>query len=126
MKKLNDDILESAKEVEEFSEEIFESFFEEYRSFAFYNAFLKDDKCKKLINEKEEILNKNPKIRNILENETISSLTKEETKTLIEIQKLNFDIRRREEMNLLRFGIETGYFLIGKLVYKKEDLNDSK
>lgn len=70
---------------------------------------LKDkEEYKKLNNEVENIMRLFPKVRNLIENEEVTDLSKEELESVLKIIQLNSDITSLEIREIFKIGIQEG------------------
>lgn len=92
-----------------------ENNFAEFVSDSF--VFLKESnsRYKSYIEQKSKILNEFPNIREMLENDDICDLKKEEVKALKSYLNLEDDCREMEEKEMFLRGMKEAYYLFKKL-----------
>ncbi len=70
---------------------------------------------KNILKEKEQILDKFPNLRNIIEFDSIKALSKEEAQGFVKLQNLLLWQHSIEQEELYLKGIETGYLIFKKI-----------
>ncbi len=89
--------------------------FGEVKSDILVNLLKEDKKYQDFFMEKEKILDAYPKLRNVIENEELVALSKEEVKGILKIQRLWLDVKGIQDEEIFLKGIKTGYLIFKKI-----------
>lgn len=89
--------------------------FGEVKSDILVNLLKENKKYQDFFREKEKILDTYPKLRDVLENDKIVQLSKEEVKGIIDIERIWLDVQYIQDEEIFLKGIQVGYLILKKI-----------